>query len=80
MIYRGETTMTLWKEKIVGEDVIDTPQEVGIDWTAEQTELGDGRKEWDFQYTASTEDGEEVELTEQEEERLFESLRANGEF
>lgn len=51
-----------------------------IDWEAEDTEDGSGRPEIDFSCCAKKEDGTEVELTEDEEDRIYGQLRDSGEF
>lgn len=80
MIHTGTTTKTLFRTEFCNGEPVDVAFEVSIDWEAELTELGDGKKEWDFQCTATKEDGSEIELTTEEEESLFDSLRADGEF
>ena len=82
MIYRGnmEYSRPVQTYDSSTDEYIDSEETLSIYWTAEQTELGDGRKEWDFQYNAVDEDGKEVELSDSEENSIYESLRQNGEF
>lgn len=82
MIYKGNTEYNrpIQTYNPATDEYIDSEQTLSIYWTAEQTELGDGRKEWDFQCNAVDSDGKEVELTEDEETKIFEALRLNGEF
>lgn len=82
MIYKGnlEYSRPVQVYHKTTDEYIDTEVTLSVDWTAELTELGDGRKEWDFQCSAVDEDGKEVELTEDEETNIYESLRQDGEF
>ena len=82
MIYHGDLEYNRPIQVYVAatDEYVDTEQTLSISWEAEQTELGDGRKEWDFQCNAVDSEGGEVELTEDEETKIFESLRQDGEF
>ena len=82
MIYRGDMEYNRPIQVYVQstDEYVDAEQTLSVSWTAEQTELGDGRKEWDFQCSAVDPDGKEVELTEDEETNIYESLRQDGEF
>ena len=82
MIYRGnmEYNRPFQTYDSSTDEYIDTEEALSIYWTAEQTELGDGRKEWDFQCSAEDCDGKEVELSNSEENSIFETLRQDGEF
>lgn len=82
MIYKGDMEYNRPIQVYVSatDEYVDAEETLSIYWTAEQTELGDGRKEWDFQCNAVDSDGKEVELTEDEETKIFESLRQDGEF
>ena len=82
MIYRGdmEYNRPIQTYNPATDEYVDSEETLSISWTAEKTELGDGRKEWDFQCNAVDRDGGEVELTENEENKIYESLRQNGEF
>lgn len=82
MIYRGnmEYNRPVQEYDSSTDEYIDSEETLSVYWTAEQTELGDGHKEWDFQCSAVDEDGKEVELTSDEETSIFETLRQNGEF
>lgn len=82
MIYRGnmEYNRPVQTYDSSTDEYIDSEQTLSIYWTAEQTELGDGRKEWDFQCNAVDRDAKEVELSDSEENSIFETLRQNGEF
>ena len=82
MIYRGnmEYNRPIQTYDSSTDEYSDTEETLSIYWTAEQTELGDGRKEWDFQCNAVDKDGKEVELSDSEENSIFETLRQDGEF
>ena len=80
MIYKGNLEYSRPIQIITDDDCIDTEETLSIYWSAEQTELGDGRKEWDFQCNAVDRDGKEIELSPDEENSIFETLRQNGEF
>lgn len=82
MIYKGNLEYNRPIQVYVSatDEYVDAEKTLSISWEAEQTELGDGRKEWDFQCSAMDADGKEVELTEDEETKIFESLRQDGEF
>ena len=82
MIYSGTLDYTAFKTiyDFKNDEYVEKPVAVSVDWTAEQTELGDGRKEWDFDCSATTEDGDNYLLTEDDETKIYEQLRQNGEF
>lgn len=82
MIYRGdmEYNRPIQIYNKTTDEYVDAEQTLSVSWEAEETELGDGRKEWDFQCNAVDSEGGEVELTEDEETKIFETLRQNGEF
>lgn len=82
MIYRGNMEYSRPFQVYIPstDEYIDSEETLSIYWTAEQTELGDGRKEWDFQCSAVDCNGKEIELSDSEETSIFESLRQDGEF
>ena len=82
MIYRGnmEYNRPVQTYDSAEDEYIDSEETLSMYWSAEQTELGDGRKEWDFQCSAVDEDGNEIELSDAEENSIFETLRQDGEF
>ena len=82
MIYRGDMEYNRPIQVYVSatDEYVDAEETLAVSWEAEQTELGDGRKEWDFECSAMDSNGKEVELTEDEENKIFESLRQDGEF
>ena len=82
MIYRGnmEYNRPVQVYNSSTDEYIDSEETLSIYWTAEQTELGDGQKEWDFQCSAVDGNGKEVALSDSEENSIFETLRQDGEF
>ena len=82
MVYRGdmEYNRPIQTYNPSTDEYVDAEETLSVSWEAERTELGDGRKEWDFQCNAVNSEGKEVELTEDEEEQIFETLRQDGEF
>ena len=82
MIYRGnmEYNRPVQTYDSSTDEYIDSEETLSIYWTAEQTELGDGHKEWDFQCSAVDCNGKEIELSDSEENSIYESLRQDGEF
>lgn len=82
MIYKGNIEYSRPIQVYVSatDEYVDAEETLSVAWEAERTELGDGRKEWDFQCNAVNSEGKEVELTEDEEEQIFETLRQDGEF
>ena len=51
-----------------------------VEWEYESSEYGDGSTDTEFTTRAFTKEGEEVELTDEEEMEIFEDLESNGEF
>lgn len=51
-----------------------------VEWEYESSEYGDGSTDIEFTTQAFTKEGEEVELTDEEEMEIFEDLESDGEF
>lgn len=82
MIHSGTWAYETYKSVYnpADDDYTDVLVILDVDWEAELTTLGDGRKEWDFQCTATDENGKSYPLSEEDETKIFEQLRNAGEF
>lgn len=54
--------------------------ELNVDWNYESSEYGDGSEDIEFTTYATDSEGNEVELSSDEETKLMEELRDSGEF
>ena len=70
--YKLERTNHLTEEEI--------RKTLTVEWEYESSEYGDGSTDIEFTTRAFTKDGEEVDLTEEEEMEIFEDLESDGEF
>ena len=70
--YKLERTNYLTEEEI--------RKTLTVEWEYESSEYGDGSTDTEFTTRAYTKEGEEVELTEEEEMEIFEDLESDGEF
>lgn len=75
MILVGETEFTRWVE---GEEGDMQALPLSISWSCEKTELGDGRPELDWEFSARAQDDSLVELSPEEETTLIETLIDEG--
>ena len=51
-----------------------------VEWEYESSEYGDGSTDTEFTTRAFTKEGEEVDLSDEEEMEIFEDLESDGEF
>lgn len=75
---QGITEYKLERTNPVTEE--DIRKTLTVEWEYESSEYGDGSTDTEFTTRAFTKEGEEVELTDEEEMEIFEDLESDGEF
>ena len=75
MIYSGSIDYTLYQEDAEG---FEQPLALVVDWTCEKTELGDGRKELDWDLVAKDASGNQIQLPSWDETQIMEQLINEG--
>lgn len=81
MIRQGSTMTKVEREVYLPDDEVGYKVvELSVDWTYESCEYGDGSEDVEFTTYATDSDGNEVELSSEEETKLLEELRDSGEF
>lgn len=63
-----------------GDDWVTLVTPLSVEWSCEISEYGDGSTDIEFEATASTEDGAEVELSQEEQDNIYTKLHSEGAF